>query len=606
MRLVSFRNQLQYDFAEAFLQGAKACSFDVQFYPEKLEIQVSHTTIGRLLERTSNSQPVVLPYCGKKMDHWMITGASRRSLDQTLARASRFVVPSYAEFANESRVPQLKRFDPDKNMLQQLGDRLYRVGYYNWQSPVKYREIILDRLELWLDLEAKQPSIRSKQISTYHNLHQAFQSALAVENWSEAEICLHEMQRLNLSTADNLMFLRIQLLAQQQEWCAIWEHSSFEIIARLRMPRAVRAAMLTAFYHTELLPLEQEGDWQTAFNVFKEERRRLGTLLTGRFGLIEGTVVRVFGYQALFDGDRDSIAQLKAEEIDPQTRKCLETLEKLLPLAPEPSEPPADPLVQARLALAKDDYETAIRISESIKDIAARTLLLTEIAFHSSDAVVIEKALRAYQELSSEQQKELRSNRRYVGSYLDFLRKSAAPPPFFKQTAPDVVTSSTQLCLEPIWTPSEAAAREAAWNAICELEARLRRLIEARYQTRYGEDWMECVNQEMRQTWAEARAKDERTFARYGQPAPSLLDYSYLGDLLALINAEWALFQDVFGTGKTAKRQLQGKIEDIIRVRNPLAHNRAVPENELKRAEVYCTDVLMLLQKVSEDSRSRL
>lgn len=159
---------------------------------------------------------------------------------------------------------------------------------------------------------------------------------------------------------------------------------------------------------------------------------------------------------------------------------------------------------------------------------------------------------------------------------------------------------------QPVWSAEEAAAREVTWNAICELEARLRRLIEARYQTRYGEDWMERVNQEMRQTWAEARAKDERTFARYGQPAPSLLDYSYLGDLLALINAEWALFQDVFGSGKIAKRQLRGKIEDIIRVRNPLAHNRAVPENELKRAEVYCTDVLMLLQKVSEDSRSRL
>ena len=54
----------------------------------------------------------------------------------------------------------------------------------------------------------------------------------------------------------------------------------------------------------------------------------------------------------------------------------------------------------------------------------------------------------------------------------------------------------------------------------------------------------------------------------------------------------------MFGSGKAAKRQLQGKIEDIIRVRNPLAHNRVVPENELKRAEVYCTDVLMLLQVV--------
>jgi len=56
----------------------------------------------------------------------------------------------------------------------------------------------------------------------------------------------------------------------------------------------------------------------------------------------------------------------------------------------------------------------------------------------------------------------------------------------------------------------------------------------------------------------------------------------------------------VFGSGKQAKRELTGKIEAIVKVRNPLAHNRAVPENELKRTEAYCTDVLMLLQQAFE------
>ncbi len=151
---------------------------------------------------------------------------------------------------------------------------------------------------------------------------------------------------------------------------------------------------------------------------------------------------------------------------------------------------------------------------------------------------------------------------------------------------------------QPVWSAEEAAAREAAWNAICELETGLRRFVAARYEAQYGENWMGRVNQEMRRTWAEARAKDERTFGHYRQPAPSLLDYSHLGDLLTLINAEWGLFRDTFGPGRTAKRQLQSKIEDILRVRNPLAHNRAVPENELKRAEVYCNDLLMQVQRV--------
>jgi hypothetical protein len=109
---------------------------------------------------------------------------------------------------------------------------------------------------------------------------------------------------------------------------------------------------------------------------------------------------------------------------------------------------------------------------------------------------------------------------------------------------------------------------------------------------------MNRVDPVLRQAWDDARDKDERAFAHYSRPTSLPLDYSYLGDLLTLINKEWALFQDVFGTGKTAKQQLQGKIEDIVRVRNPLAHNRAVPENELKRAEVYCTDVMMMVTAV--------
>lgn len=167
------------------------------------------------------------------------------------------------------------------------------------------------------------------------------------------------------------------------------------------------------------------------------------------------------------------------------------------------------------------------------------------------------------------------------------------PPDELSASTPSPVAGLDQ----PVWSAEETAAREAAWNSICELEARLRRLIEGRYEEHYGEQWIERLDPQQRQIWAQARAKDERAFARYDRPAPSLLDYSYLNDLLALINTEWSLFHDTFGRGRTNKRQLQGKIEAIIKVRNPLAHNRAVPENELKRAEVYCADLLTQIQQ---------
>ena len=68
-------------------------------------------------------------------------------------------------------------------------------------------------------------------------------------------------------------------------------------------------------------------------------------------------------------------------------------------------------------------------------------------------------------------------------------------------------------------------------------------------------------------------------------------------DLKDIISREWQLFNDIFGNGKAAKRQLNEKIQAIVKVRNPLAHNRDVPKNELKRTEVFCTDILIQIQQ---------
>ncbi len=463
MTTVSFSNRVYYDFAEAFLQGATACSFDVQFHPQNMKIQVNHTVLTRLLERMSNGQSVILPYCGSKIDHWIITDITRRRLDQTLARVSNFVIPSYAEFGTPSQVPQLKLFDPDKNQLQKLGAALYQTGYYSWQSPPHYRTIIFNRLALWLDLEEKQPTLRAQQTISYHTLHQTFEMALAAGNWLEADTCLHEMQRLNLSTADNLMFLRIQLLAQQQQWQVIWKHPNFSVLAKMRLPRAVRAALLTAFHHTELLPSEQKDDWQTALSRFRAAKPKLGTLLTGRFGVTQGPVVRVFAYLSILAKDRDNLAKLMSVESDLETQHCLENLAKLLPSAPQPILLEIDPLTQARLALFNADYDLAIQAAGHIEDSVDRTLLLLELAFHSNDLNVVDKASTAYVELLPEQQANLHQRHPQVERYLEFVTATTTPDVSIEVGPSTVTTPVIENWLE--WFEQMEAAPDAPYLA---------------------------------------------------------------------------------------------------------------------------------------------
>ena len=178
----------------------------------------------------------------------------------------------------------------------------------------------------------------------------------------------------------------------------------------------------------------------------------------------------------------------------------------------------------------------------------------------------------------------------------DDERVSAIPA----SEAPLVAVPTTFVRLQEV-----AAAYQQVWQLICMLERQLRELIQSRYRDKFGEDWLDQVPSAIREGWQRTQEQDTRAFSQYERPAPSILDYSYLGDLLVLVNKQWQLFQGVFGSGKPAKRELQDKLEAVVKVRNPLAHNRAVPENEIKRAEVFCTDVLMQLRRVSCDRASQ-
>ena len=307
MMLINFPESIYYDFAMQFLQRANTTLLGIKPRSHHLEIETSNPVIGRLLQRISENRPIVFPYLGSTSHSWIITGKTRRQLDQTLTQVSRFVVPTYAEFATGNRLPQLKPFKKDGNRLQQLGAALYPAGYYSLRSPVKHFDTILRHLDLWMSLVEECPSFQVEQHPTYRSIHEVFDAALAATNWQEAEQCLQEMQRSHLIAADNLAFLQVQLLAQQQRWLDIWRRPDFANLSRIRMPRAVRVALLTAFHYSVILPFEQQEQWEAALDAFKQSRSELGLLLTGRFGLTQAPVVQVYAYQAAVDEDRKSV-----------------------------------------------------------------------------------------------------------------------------------------------------------------------------------------------------------------------------------------------------------------------------------------------------------
>lgn len=418
---VHFNKQAQYTFAATFFQASGNTRPDAILSPEALKIETDEPTMGMLLKRISEGQTAVMPYVGQDDITWIIAGANQRELDQTMRYIKRFLMPTYARFTPTGDIPKKYTFDSSGKDSQQAGAEIYPAGYYRLVSRSSDQKLILQRLKLWLDLEASRPTQQVEQHHSYRDLATAFHAALAAANWTEAEQCLQEMQRLNLSTADNLAFLEIQLLAQQRRWSEIWNHADFALLSRMRVPRMVRAALLTAFHHSELLKLEQSGAWEQAFETFKQHRPSLGLLLTGRFGLSQVPVVQVFAYQAVLDADRTSFEALRAVQDDQQVQICLDYLQSLLPPEPEVSKPLLPPHERIRQALAFSDFDTALHAIRDMEPIAERATLLVEIAFHSGDVQVAEHALLTFWELEDTVQQHIQQSEPRIPYYLDFL-----------------------------------------------------------------------------------------------------------------------------------------------------------------------------------------
>lgn len=561
--------------------------------PAHLNVQVStdppgvtttDARLARLLERLNTPSWVLLPFFGGPYDYWMLTATEPIQLAKAQTRLVRFLSPSYGHFSAHQRT--LQPFDASQNELQRHAAALYSTGYYRWQSRKHDRSAVLDRIMLWLDMEQAEPRQQHQTVYTYRQLVTHFEEALASGAWEASGWALAEIAQRHLTTAENLLFLRLRMWAAQDRWAHIWNSPEFPTWAELTVPRPVRTLLLTACYREKLAVYEQTGQWADGIAAFGDARPRLGKLLSGPFQLEKPEVARLVAYQAVVEQDRARLALLEATDLDTRSRYLLEILQTHCPPLPAVSSA-TTPIEQAKQALAQQDFATAEQVIPTIADPDTRTLLFVELAFHTQDDTIGQRAWGAYQSLSFAQQEELVAHEQYVDDYLTSLKDRLLPATLSpEQNAP----ADEQ---------PDAGPALRIWQTIGALELRLRAVIAARYQQRFGHEWEDKLHPDpaLLQRWRDMQTRDRRTFRGQALPATTLPDYTYLEDLSGMILRQWELFQGFFAATKLGKGELADKITAVSRVRNPLAHNRPVPDSELTRAEVYCTELLTLLKE---------
>ncbi len=135
-----------------------------------------------------------------------------------------------------------------------------------------------------------------------------------------------------------------------------------------------------------------------------------------------------------------------------------------------------------------------------------------------------------------------------------------------------------------------------SWVLLGHAEQQLRHLVQDRMIEEYGKHWFEGLRESLPNlSTALNKLEDQRIREKrlFGDAASDfILDYAYIGDLKDIIFAKWEQYRTVLGGGKG---DWERRFQDIMKVRNPMAHHRPVPADVLQEAERSCKVLLSRL-----------
>lgn len=462
---VQLAGREQFSFVAEAMGGVRGARRVTKLYANENVVEVESPVVGRLLRRFASGRTSLVPTHLGRSGGWLVAGGDRDDLDTALGHASRFIVPTYASYRGE-RYPVLQAFAPGS-----AGAVVSPHGYYAIEGPDRFEQIVLSRLDLWLDLEDAKPSIQDVRQPTYRELYEAFTAALAAANWDEAERALAEMRQFNLATADNLAFLRVQFLAQQERWGDIWALDDYTNLADLFIPRPVRASLISAMYYVELAALETEGKFGDALQRFQGHRPRLGRLLETRQGLRELPIVHVFAYSAAASNELDSLELLEAEAPE-ENQQLFTYLRERVARHAVPPVIERTPYERYVRAMGDRDYDTAWIAAREIEDGTQRVALMAEVADGCGDAVMAGEVLQVYRALPAAAQQELVRDRRFARS-LAWIEECVGPINGWILWFENFVENPGDVRLKAAFDQLRATTDERYWS-----EERLERLTE--------------------------------------------------------------------------------------------------------------------------------
>lgn len=398
---IRFLDEHTYLFAKQLLEKSQP-SWILQADDARYAIDLNSEPVRQLVARLTQGLPSVIPVAGDRYDEWIVVAKTQLAVDQTLQQLSRFLLPSYGAYHENSIFPQVRYFDNAPSHISN--------SYYSWYSPVHLRAMVIEKIENWLTLTSLTPSLEQMIPPNFKDLYHRFRLALSSQDWIEAQQIINQLKENHLTPDYNIAFLQIELLAYQQNYEAIWRDTDLKRWAfhTAPIPRRVQVAIIKAFHQQELLSLEQKRDYDAILTVLKREQSALGKLLTYRHEIIDDFVVRVFGYLAVLNETIEVLDELlQIASISRETKDILQSLRQIVRPAPRISS-----FERGQQLIRERKYDAAFAVAHDIEDpIQQVTVRLQAIGLlaqeHPAQNIPLQQVSDQFSALSEAEQQQI-------------------------------------------------------------------------------------------------------------------------------------------------------------------------------------------------------
>ena len=414
--------------------------------------------------RLEQGLPSVLPYKHDQGTDWYGVAQSERQLRSLREDLTAFVGPTWSTFRGQ-RSP-LNLGDPVEASVQSftggLAFKFQGASDGNGKSH-----------EIWKALELMRQVLDRRVAQTYETpratgrVLRDFYMALQACDRSAAKHQLHYLKTHNRLDPQNLLFLKVRMLSDLEEWEELLALPELPDLLGTRRPYEVTQALIRAVYQHELYRFESTKAIQSAVTYFHESiLPQYSSLYSCRANSRQPETVKSFMLLAVDREESDVALQNELLSIAGLHPDDLAYLQQLANLFPQPvSSPPvsiADPLKQAEEAGQRFNWDQVLTLAPQAPPSLQKARLLFEAFYELQTLDSQRKTLTAFLELTSSEQ-EILSQTRRGRDCLEQLNGTESPA---KEVPSNWVEWLQRLIQKPEWDLALDVARrgEQEWN----------------------------------------------------------------------------------------------------------------------------------------------